>query len=122
MILLALSTPSIHACGVDDGPRYLAPVPRPVLSVGRFGQALLGHSCQAPKQQQRTSAYSTDNSAPKCANLPGEQIRNEPSPQGGGFEKMARRRYQKPTPKKRGEQWTILVREDLVQNDDCIRK
>src|SRR5712691_2100105 len=49
MILLALSTPSIHACGVDDGPRYLAPVPRPVLSVGRFSQALLGHSCQAPK-------------------------------------------------------------------------
>src|SRR5438270_13116601 len=54
--------------------------------------------------------------------LPSEQIRNEPSPQGGGFEKMARRRYQKPTPKKRGNQWTILVREDLVQNDDCIRK
>ena len=27
---------------------------------------------------------------------------------------MARRRYQKPTPKRRGDQWTVLVREDLV--------
>ena len=27
---------------------------------------------------------------------------------------MARRRYQKPAPKRRGEQWTILVREDEV--------
>jgi integrase len=54
--------------------------------------------------------------------LPSEQIRNEPSPQGGGFEKMARRRYQKPTPKKRGNQWTILVREDLLQDGEWRRK
>ena len=33
---------------------------------------------------------------------------------------MARRRYQKPTPKKRGKQWTILVREEVV--DDGQRK
>jgi integrase len=51
-----------------------------------------------------------------CDTLPVEQIRNEPSPRGGGFEKMARRRYQKPTPKRRGQQWTILVREDVVDN------
>ena len=31
-----------HAFGVDD-------VPSPVLDVGHFNQALLGHSCQAPK-------------------------------------------------------------------------
>src|SRR5437773_6299309 len=73
-------------------------------------------------RQQRTSTLSADNSAPKCATLPGEQIRNEPSPQGGGFEQMARRRYQKPAPKKRGEQWTILVREDLVINGQRTRK
>jgi integrase len=35
---------------------------------------------------------------------------------------MARRRYQKPTPKKRGDQWTILVREDLVTSGQRTRK
>lgn len=58
----------------------------------------------------------------ECDTLPVEQIRNEPSPRGGGFEKMARRRYQKPTPKKRGEQWVILVREDVVEDGQRTRK
>jgi len=62
------------------------------------------------------------NAIPGCVTLPDEQIRNEPSPQGGGFERMARRRYQKPTPKRRGEQWTILVREDVVANGQRKRK
>jgi integrase len=57
-----------------------------------------------------------------CATLASEQIRNEPLPQGGGFEKMARRRYQKPAPKKRGNQWTILLREDVVNDGQRIRK
>ena len=35
---------------------------------------------------------------------------------------MARRRYQKPTPHKRGKQWTILVREDRVENGQRKRK
>ena len=35
---------------------------------------------------------------------------------------MARRRYQKPTPKKRGKQWTVLVREDVVEDGQRIRK
>jgi len=35
---------------------------------------------------------------------------------------MARRRYQKPAPKKRGSQWTILVREDQVVNGQRTRK
>lgn len=35
---------------------------------------------------------------------------------------MARRRYQKPTPQRRGNQWSILVREDVVQNGRRIRK
>ena len=60
--------------------------------------------------------------ASKYGALPSEQIRNEPSPLGGGFERMARRRYQKPTPKKRGNQWTILVREDGVEDGQRIRK
>src|SRR5882724_7761232 len=51
-----------------------------------------------------------------------KQIRNEPAPQGGGFERMARRRYQKPAPKRRGHQWTILVREDVSQEGQRIRK
>src|SRR5258708_29435960 len=62
----------------------------------------------------------------RCASaygpLPNEQIRNEPLPQGGGFEKMARRRYQKPTPERRGNQWTILVREDIVVHGQRKRK
>src|SRR5436309_12194530 len=54
------STPiKAHACGVDDGPLHLIPVPSPVLSVGHFSRALLGHSCQAPKLDalQRVSPF-----------------------------------------------------------------
>jgi len=43
-------------------------------------------------------------------------------PWGGGFERMARRRYQKPKPKRRGEIWTILVREDHVESGKRKRK
>ena len=35
---------------------------------------------------------------------------------------MAQRRYQKPTPKRRGKQWTILVREDVVKDGQRKRK
>ena len=35
---------------------------------------------------------------------------------------MARRRYQKPTPKRRGKQWVILVREDQSSNGQNKRK
>jgi len=35
---------------------------------------------------------------------------------------MARRRYQKPAPKRRGEQWSLLVREDYVINGQRKRK
>lgn len=35
---------------------------------------------------------------------------------------MARRRYQKPTPRRRGGQWTILVREEVVTNGQRKRK
>ena len=34
---------------------------------------------------------------------------------------MARRRYQKPTPKRRGKQWTILVREDVIEHGQTRR-
>ena len=35
---------------------------------------------------------------------------------------MARRRYQKPMPQKRGKQWTILVREEVVDHGQRKRK
>lgn len=35
---------------------------------------------------------------------------------------MARRRYQNPTPERRGEQWTILVREDVVEQGERVRR
>jgi integrase len=35
---------------------------------------------------------------------------------------MARRRYQKPVPKKRGQQWSILVREDVSKNGQRKRQ
>ena len=60
--------------------------------------------------------------APECVNLPSEQTRDEPLPQGGGFERMARRRYQKPAPKRRGGTWTILVREDMTTDGQRVRK
>jgi hypothetical protein len=43
----SLSHTNTHACGVDDPPR---PVPNPVPGPGHFKRALLGHSCQAPKE------------------------------------------------------------------------
>lgn len=35
---------------------------------------------------------------------------------------MARRRYQKPTPKRRGREWSILVREDVVKDGQRERQ
>ena len=57
-----------------------------------------------------------------CGILRAEQNRSGPSHQGGGFQKMARRRYQKPRPQKRGKQWTILVREEVVDDGQRKRK
>ena len=49
--MLAPPLPPTHACGVDDGPPRF--VPSPVLGVGHFSRAPLGHSCQAPKRKHR---------------------------------------------------------------------
>ena len=57
-----------------------------------------------------------------CANLPVEQFPNEPSPYGGGYQKMARQKIQKPKPKRRGKQWVIQVREDVVTDGHRTRK
>jgi hypothetical protein len=38
-----------HAFGLDNGPLKRIAVPSFVLTVGQFNQALLGHSCRAPK-------------------------------------------------------------------------
>jgi integrase len=77
---------------------------------------------QTERRQAQSTSSNTGHSASDYVTLPDEQIRNEPLPQGGGFEKMARRRYQKPTPERRGNQWTILVREDVVENGQRRRK
>ena len=74
-----------------------------------------GHRLLGPEQQ--CFEFAAD-----YATLLSEQIQNEPLPLGGGFEKMARRRYQKPAPKKRGDQWTILVREDIAADGQRQRK
>jgi len=73
-------------------------------------------------KQPKSSASRIAPPASDYDTLPIEQIRNEPSPQGGGYEKMARRRYQKPRPQKRGNQWTILVREDVIEHGQRERK
>jgi integrase len=77
---------------------------------------------QTERRQAQSTSSNTGHTASDYDTLPDEQIRNEPLPQGGGFEKMARRRYQKPTPERRGNQWTILVREDVVENGQRRRK
>src|SRR5437762_6968075 len=74
------------------------------------------------KSLSRSRAVATSREGSDYDNLPVEQTRNEPSPQGGGYERMARRRYQKPAPKRRGNQWTILIREDVSQDGQRIRK
>ena len=76
----------------------------------------------AEVRQRKTTVPSSPQAGSNHGTLPVEQIRDEPLPQGGGFEKMARRRYQKPTPRKRGNQWTILVREDVVEDGQKKRK
>jgi integrase len=84
-----------------------------IMAAGQSKQEINGLSSKAgccPVCQRR---YDT---------LPTEQIRNEPGREGGGFGRMARRRYQKPAPKRRGDQWTILVREDQIQNEQRTRK
>jgi integrase len=62
------------------------------------------------------------NSPAGCDTLLSEQSETSHSPQGGGYERMARRRYQKPRPTRRGQQWTILVREDQVEDGKRSRK
>ncbi|MBK7931799.1 MAG: tyrosine-type recombinase/integrase family protein [Bryobacterales bacterium] len=51
-----------------------------------------------------------------------EQFPNGPLSKGGVHEKVARRRYQKPTPQRRGKHWTILVREDVIVDGRSQRK
>jgi integrase len=77
---------------------------------------------QTEQKPSQPALSSSGHSACDYDTLPNEQIRNEPLPQGGGFEKMARRRYQKPTPERRCNQWTILVREDVVEDGQRRRK
>lgn len=77
--------------------------------------AAIGHQSEA-------AGPSSELQARNRATLLAEQIHSEPAPQGGGFERMARRRYQKPTPKKRGDQWTILVREEVAATGQQRRK
>jgi integrase len=79
-------------------------------------------TAQKPRQSTQLVESVCSPSAHDYDTLLSEQIRNEPLPQGGGFEKMARRRYQKPTPGRRGHVWTILVREDIVENGQRTRK
>ena len=43
-------------------------------------------------------------------------------PQQGAYERMARRRYQDPKPKRRGEWWTLLVWQDTLTNGRPVRK
>src|ERR1035438_8147138 len=45
-----------HAFGVDDDPLYHDSVPSPAFGLGQFKQALLGHSCQAPKNSFTSAA------------------------------------------------------------------
>jgi hypothetical protein len=41
---------------------------------------------------------------------------NTGNPLKGDFERMARRRFQDPRPKRRGDGWVIQVRQDVVVN------
>src|SRR5215471_10837359 len=46
---------------------------------------------------------------------------NTGNPLKGDFERMARRRYQAPRPRRRGDWWTIQVRHDVVVNGKVKR-
>jgi integrase len=58
--------------------------------------------------------------AEACANLHGEAATCLPL-NNGGFERMARRRYQDPTPKRRGVWWTLRFRQDEIVNGKLKR-
>src|ERR1700694_4732367 len=51
--------------------------------------------------------------AKPCANVHGEANTCLPL-NNGGFERMARKRYQDPTPKRRGAWWTLRFRQDEI--------
>jgi len=61
-------------------------------------------------------------SASACGTLASEPFPYEPPTKGGGHDKVARRRYQKPAPERRGFQWTILVREDVEADGRRTRR
>src|SRR5437588_12505665 len=46
---------------------------------------------------------------------------NTGNPLKGDFERMARRRFQDPKPRRRGDWWTIQVRQDVVVNGKIMR-
>src|SRR5437870_13221390 len=46
---------------------------------------------------------------------------NTGNPLRGEFERMARRRFQDPKPRRRGDWWTIQVRQDVVVNGKLKR-
>ena len=75
-----------------------------------------------PTRKNASGDHPTDIVGSRCAILLSEQTRRGPSATGGDFQRMARRRYQKPTPKRRGSRWTILVREDVEQNGQRKRR
>src|ERR1700756_1126091 len=46
---------------------------------------------------------------------------NTGNPLRGDFERMARRRFQDPTPRRRGDWWTIQVRQDVSVDGETKR-
>lgn len=60
--------------------------------------------------------------AEKCAIVSPEAESVTPSLQGRDFEKMARRRFQNPTPRREGNFWWLFYREDAFSDGKAIRK
>jgi hypothetical protein len=73
------------------------------------------------RPQLGNAALNPSRSAPpSCDIVPGEANTGGPLKKGE-FERMARRRFQKPTPQKRGEWWIIQVRRDDLVDGERVR-
>jgi hypothetical protein len=97
-----LSSAPISVAGLQPG-LPLLPANRVVGPAGFLPKGLI-------ESETRVSAGSSSTPDEDCGIVSTEASLGEPSK--GDFEAMARRRFQDPTPKRRGAWWTIQVRRD----------
>ena len=115
-VLLSATVPlAVYGTVCPQGRLLLIPVASPQSSLSHLPSSrITGTSAILPEEL----IESATKASAKCSSTPDEDrgiVSPEASlggPSKGDFESMARRRFQDPTPRRRGEWWTIQVRRD----------